>query len=103
MGRVRDARDPERARELPSHRISTTTAARRIYYAWSYKNICASLCASQDESAMRKAAGMARKVQEVAAVRDAVVRDAAVDGDRVMGALCAVAGVCANEVLGMRA
>jgi hypothetical protein len=52
---------------------------------------------------MRKAAGMARKVQEVAAVRDAVVRDAAVDGDRVMGALCAVAGVCANEVLGMRA
>ena len=46
---------------------------------------------------------MARKVQEVAAVRDAVVRDAAVDGDRVMGALCAVAGVCANEVLGMRA
>ena len=52
---------------------------------------------------MRKAAGMARKVQEVAAVRDAVVRDAAVDGGRVMGALCAVAGGCANEVLGMRA
>jgi hypothetical protein len=48
---------------------------------------------------MRKAAGMARKVREVAAVRDAVP----VDGDRVMGALCAVAGVCANEVLGMRA
>ena len=42
---------------------------------------------------------MASKVREVAVVRDEVP----VDGDRVMGALCAVAGVCAHEVLGMRA